>query len=93
MSIFSDERVGKRISAVLDTAGVAECDFEEWIRRPPNLTSIRVNAHRISTSKLKEKLEDYLDKVGNSCSFDLRGSLTRSFLIHEIYSTSKSFPS
>ena len=63
MSIFSDKRVRERICVVLDSAGVAERDFEEWIRRPPNLTTVRVNSHRTPTSKLKERLEDYLDKV------------------------------
>ena len=63
MSIFSDKRVRERICAVLDSAGVSERDFEEWIITPPNLTTVRVNFHRTSTSKLKETLEDYLDKV------------------------------
>ena len=63
MSIFSDERVRERICSDLEKAGVAECDFEEWIRRPPNMTTVRVNAHRTTTSKLNERLEDFLSKV------------------------------
>ena len=62
-SIFSDVRVRERICAFLDTAKVAECVFEEWIRRPPNWTTLRANAHHTPTSALKEWLEDYLDKV------------------------------
>ena len=62
-SIFSDVRVRERFCAVLENAGVAEREFEEWIRRPPNWTTLRSNAHRTPTSALKEWLEDYLDKV------------------------------
>ena len=60
MSIFPDKRVRQRICVVLVNAGVAECDFEEWIRTPLNLTTLRVNAHRTPTSKLKERLEHFL---------------------------------
>ena len=62
-SIFSDVRVRERLCAVLDNGGVAEREFEEWIRRPPNWTTLRANSHRTPTSALKEWLEDYLDKV------------------------------
>ena len=64
MSIFSDERVRERIRAVLDNAGVGESDFEQWIRRPPRLTTLRVNSHRTSRPRLRATLEEYLDKVG-----------------------------